>query len=54
MNDPTKNDRQGLSCETRDLAIGYGKTPLAQQIALGVILVVSVFADVHMNTRKRA
>ena len=36
MNDPTKNDRQGLSCETRDLAIGYGKTPLAQQIALGV------------------
>ena len=36
MNDPTKNDRQGLSCETRGLAIGYGKTPLAQQIALGV------------------
>ena len=24
MNDPTKNDRQDLLCETRDLAIGYG------------------------------
>ena len=36
MNDSTKNDRQDLLCETRGLAIGYGKTPLAQQIALGV------------------
>ena len=36
MNDPIKNDRQDLLCETRALAIGYGKTPLAQQIALGV------------------
>ena len=32
----------------------YRIDPFMQQIALGVILVVSVFADVHMNTRKRA
>ena len=31
----------------------YRIDPFMQQIALGVILVVSVFADVHMNTRKR-